>query len=464
MVQEPQFDDDADLDDDLGIVSSSNAPEGWSHPLCVDSLEPTLATPEHELPENIPRKSVSARNRHRSDGIGHAVKQRQVPSRGQHRENAWLMKKVKRPVTMLPLKNGEMFAILEENDDELRTACGMPPKKSKRRGRPPKAKPAPEETSAASDALKATTWATEKPADKWASCDRCQKWRRVNDDLFHDIKSNEWNRWFCEMNSDPAYARCSAPEEVEEGDTAAPALGCVEPVCDSTWIVHLEAAYKICNDAEKEGVVSPSEDVLPAFRPDIDREIAFLYASKQSVQAAHAQQIAIGANVRWISLVIELLCIDNLLLLSSRLRSFIWGACRSLPLQRPQSESTMSTEEPTAIPVCLAQQKTHSLALFHQPICRPPPGERVAHVVAEMTGGVSLSGGKTDASATALLKHTSYQPALEMEACGRTFDKRSRTGDEKEIFFGKKQRTSHCLIERRLNKEARSGIGAVGND
>ena len=214
--QQLTFDDDADFDEELGITSSEHAPVGWSHPLCVNTLEPTLATPENELPENIKRRPSRSQQRKGEEVL---VKQRQVPSRGEHRENMLLMKKAKRPITLFPMKNGEMYAILEEDDAELREIAGMPPKKAKRRGRPPKKyRNDDDDGGGGGDAGEAPAAPVESaPKDSWVSCDRCEKWRRITSAAYAVVESNLSNEWYCEMNvDDPLHASCDAEEEEEE--------------------------------------------------------------------------------------------------------------------------------------------------------------------------------------------------------------------------------------------------------
>lgn len=50
-------------------------------------------------------------------------------------------------------------------------------------------------------------------ASKWIQCDRCSKWRRLPPRRGRLPKS-----WFCEMNKDPEYNRCSIPEETVSED------------------------------------------------------------------------------------------------------------------------------------------------------------------------------------------------------------------------------------------------------
>ncbi|XP_068126563.1 MORC family CW-type zinc finger protein 3 [Hyperolius riggenbachi] len=52
-----------------------------------------------------------------------------------------------------------------------------------------------------------------KPDQNWVQCDSCLKWRKLPD----AIKKLP-TKWFCNMNTDPAFRECSVPEEPEDDD------------------------------------------------------------------------------------------------------------------------------------------------------------------------------------------------------------------------------------------------------
>ncbi|KAI6670297.1 hypothetical protein NL676_005182 [Syzygium grande] len=45
--------------------------------------------------------------------------------------------------------------------------------------------------------------------DTWIQCDSCHKWRKVAEKFVAEVGT----AWFCSMNADPMYQRCSTPEE-----------------------------------------------------------------------------------------------------------------------------------------------------------------------------------------------------------------------------------------------------------
>ncbi|XP_047319824.1 F-box protein At3g54460 [Impatiens glandulifera] len=47
------------------------------------------------------------------------------------------------------------------------------------------------------------------PHESWIQCEACRKWRKLEDISL--VKTN--SAWFCSMNNDPSYQRCSVPEE-----------------------------------------------------------------------------------------------------------------------------------------------------------------------------------------------------------------------------------------------------------
>ena len=53
----------------------------------------------------------------------------------------------------------------------------------------------------------------------WVQCERCEKWRSLG----VGVPEPDVEEWFCEMNSDPNYNNCDAPEQPFEDDEAAAA-------------------------------------------------------------------------------------------------------------------------------------------------------------------------------------------------------------------------------------------------
>ena len=51
----------------------------------------------------------------------------------------------------------------------------------------------------------------------WVQCERCEKWRSLG----VGVPEPDVEEWFCEMNGDPNYNNCDAPEQPFEDDEAA---------------------------------------------------------------------------------------------------------------------------------------------------------------------------------------------------------------------------------------------------
>ncbi|CAG9462813.1 unnamed protein product [Pedinophyceae sp. YPF-701] len=98
----------------------------------------------------------------------------------------------------------------------------MPRKKGQGAAGKAKAEPAPAPAPAAQPVLLVE--------DKWAQCEKCDKWRRLPMD--HVIDENE--PWFCHMNPDKTWNKCSVPEEnYAAGFVAPPADGVAPPATEA---------------------------------------------------------------------------------------------------------------------------------------------------------------------------------------------------------------------------------------
>ena len=204
-------------DDEFSIVAAEEAPPNWSHPPSVNSLDPTPVKSSasassyssiHKLvPREQLRRQTSVRSSQRSS---------------EHFQN--LRRMPKREVSMLTMRNGELFAVLR-NDEAVVTGS--------------------EEAFAGSA--------------HWVACDRCSKWRRVSESTFRRNQASD-AQWLCEQNTDdPSRAACNAPEEKEDDDAGSvPAV--VKPPEQSSsidiasgplsksrpWILSADEAYCAC--------------------------------------------------------------------------------------------------------------------------------------------------------------------------------------------------------------------------
>jgi hypothetical protein len=204
---------DIHVENEFIIVAAEGAPPNWSHPPSVDSLDPTPVnsislTSVHQLVtrEQL-RRQMSTRNS--TSASGRTQNLRRMP---------------KREISMLAMQNGELFAVLR-NEEAVITGS--------------------EEAFAG--------------AAHWVACDRCSKWRRVSESTFRRNQASD-AQWLCEQNTDdPSRAACNAPEEKEDDDAGSVAAVAKPPEQyfsidiasgpyskSRPWILSADEAYCAC--------------------------------------------------------------------------------------------------------------------------------------------------------------------------------------------------------------------------
>jgi hypothetical protein len=235
----------AEVDDEFGIMAADEPPPNWSHPPSVNSLDPTSvetfssaapSTPNRKhVPREKPQRQTSARNQ---DGRKHITKLKSMP---------------KREVSMLTMRNGELFAVLRSDEAVI---TGIKPRS--RHGA----------------AERAVESADAEPGQvivgsaHWVACDRCLKWRRVSELTFEQSQASD-AQWFCEQNvDDPSRAACTAPEETEDdgesvqvpvelsAEDAAPKENTGSASASHPWILSAEEAYCACLKVEQRKEIS----------------------------------------------------------------------------------------------------------------------------------------------------------------------------------------------------------------